>query len=118
MPTTASTDPAAASRVWAEVGDRLQAFDRAWEAGGPPDPAAFLPPGPPDVRRLVLVELVKLDLDRRLARGTDRPLEDYLRDFPELAAGGPPSDLLYEDFHLRRRAGLPVDPEDYYRRFP
>src|SRR5947207_1819914 len=40
MPTTAPTDPAAASRVWAEVGDRLEAFDRAWEASGPPDPAA------------------------------------------------------------------------------
>ena len=109
----------ATTRVWAAVAEHLEGFAKAWdENGAPPDVAGFLPAGPTEVRRLVLVELVKLDLDRRIPRGLDRPLEEYLRDFPELTAGGPPCDLLYEDYHLHRQAGQPVDPGDYFRRFP
>jgi serine/threonine protein kinase len=111
------TEPA--TRAWAAVGERLESFARAWDAGAdPPDPAAFLPPGPRAMRRLILVELVKFDIERRLQCGAARPVEDYLRDFPELADGGPPCDLLYEDYHLRRQAGETVDPGDYFRRFP
>lgn len=105
--------------VWGAVADHLERFAGAWDADpAPPDPAAFLPAGPPEVRRLVLVELVKLDLDQRAQRDLDRPLEDYLGQFPELAVDGPPSDLLYEDYHVRKRAGRPVDAGDYFRRFP
>ncbi|MDB5307605.1 MAG: prkC 24 [Gemmataceae bacterium] len=108
-----------ATRVWALVGEHLDAFARAWEAAGPPpDPAGFLPADPPQLRRLVLVELIKLDLDNRVQRGLDHPLEEYLSAFPELADPAPPADLLYEDYHLRRQAGRPVDPGDYFRRFP
>ena len=108
-----------ASDVWAVVGDRLEAFARAWESGGPPpQPGDFLPPKDGSVRRLVLVELVKLDLENRVERGLDRPLEDYVRAFPELDGPGLPSDLIYEDFHVRRRAGRDPNPADYFRRFP
>jgi eukaryotic-like serine/threonine-protein kinase len=107
------------SDVWAVVGDRLEAFARAWETGGPPpEPRDFLPPKEGSVRRLVLVELVKLDLENRVERGLDRPLEDYMRAFPELEAQGIPSDLIYEDFHVRRQAGRDPNPADYFRRFP
>ncbi len=116
------TDPApdADADIWAVVTDRLEAFAAAWDAGGTlPDIAKFLPPDSPAVRRLTLAELIKYDLDRRLEKGVARPIEDYLRDFPELVAdGGPPCDLLYEDFHLRRQAGQPADPADYFKRFP
>jgi serine/threonine protein kinase len=107
----------AASSVWDALGAKLEAFAAAWEAGPPPDPSAFVPPGPLAVRRLVLVELVKYDLDQRLQRGLERPLEEYLSGLP-LLASDPPCDLLYEDFQLRRAAGRPVDPADYFRRFP
>ena len=117
--TVAQAGPDPATRVWGAVSDHLGAFARAWEAGSPPDLRAFVPAGPPEVRRLVLVELVKLDLDSWLQRGTPRPVEEYLGAFPELAdGGGPPCDLLYEDFHLRRQAGRDPNPVDYYRRFP
>src|SRR5438045_3709035 len=45
IPSTLSATPAAPTEVWAAVGDHLEAFARAWEAGGPPDLAAHLPPG-------------------------------------------------------------------------
>ena len=111
-------DPTASA--WAEVSDRLEAFARAWEDGPePPDAAAFVPAGPAGVRRLVLAEVVKFDLDCRIRRGNPRPVEAYVAAFPELAeGGGPPCDVLYEDYHLRRQAGHAADPADYFRRFP
>jgi len=116
MPTDQAAD-STATRVWGDVTDRLEAFARAWQAG-PPELAAFVPQGPPAVRQLTLVELIKYDLDQRLQRGLSRSLTDYFADFPELAQGGPPCDLLYEDFHLRKRAGETVRPSDYYQQFP
>lgn len=107
-----------ASRVWDTVAGHLERFAEAWEAGEPPALFHFAPDGPPAVRRLALVELIKLDLEQRLNRGMSRPLEEYLREFAELGAAGPPCDLLYEDYHLRLRSGERVDPSDYYRRFP
>jgi serine/threonine protein kinase len=105
--------------VWDLLAVRLEALAAAWEAGGEPDLAAFVPPGPTEMRRLVLTELVKLDLEYRFQRGQPKPLADYLAAFPaELAAGGPPCDLLYEDYHLRKRAGEAVGASDYCRRYP
>ncbi|HKB03625.1 MAG TPA: protein kinase, partial [Gemmataceae bacterium] len=119
MPPDLAPSPAdAASRVWDAVAAHLERFAEAWEAGEAPALTPFAPSDPPAVRRLALAELIKLDLEQRLLRKIGRPLEEYLREFPELAAGGPPCDLLYEDYHARLRAGQRVDPSDYYRRFP
>jgi serine/threonine protein kinase len=106
--------------TWEIVSKCLEEFARAWEHGAvPPDLGACLPAGPPVIRRLALVEMIKLDLTRRLERGQAPALEEYLQAFPELAeAGGPPCDLLYEDFFLRRQHGEAVAPDDYVRRFP
>ena len=107
------------SDVWSVVGGRLEAFARAWETtGSPPEPADYLPPKGGSIRGMVLVELLKLDLENRVQRGLDRPLEDYVREFPELEGTGLPSDLIYEDFHVRRQAGREPNPADYFRRFP
>jgi hypothetical protein len=118
MLTTGPVQPDGGTRLWAAVGEHLEAFARAWQSGDGPALADHLPAAPADLRRLVLVELVKLDIENRLPRGTERPVEEYLRDFPELAAAGVPADLLFEDYHLRLRAGRPADPADYFRRFP
>src|SRR5690348_3377558 len=60
MPTDQAAAPTT-TRVWQAVTDRLEAFARAWQAG-PPELAGFVPPGPPAVRQLTLVELIKYDL--------------------------------------------------------
>src|SRR5262249_37327837 len=81
--------------------------------------AEFVPAGPPALQRLVLTELVKVDLEYRwLRRQAPRRLEDYLGEFPELARGGVPCDLVHEEFHVRKGAGEPVTAEDYCARFP
>jgi hypothetical protein len=60
-------------------------FEDAWQAGGRPDLAAFLPDGPADLRRAVLRELAHVDLERRLETGEAARVEDYLAAWPELA---------------------------------
>lgn len=105
--------------TWDAVRESLERFVQAWDQSGPPSaPASFLPDGPPSVRRLALVELIKIDIEHRLQHGIARPLEEYLAECPELSRSGLPCDLLYEDYQLRRQNGLLVEPDDYYRRFP
>lgn len=114
-----TTRPSYSSATWTIVG-RLEAFLRAWERdGGPPPLEAYLPPGPPEVRREALVQFIIADLEHRLKQGTSRKVEDYLAAFPELDGGaGVPMELIVEEFHLRRACGEQVEPDEYYWRFP
>src|SRR5262245_60288185 len=95
--------------TWDDLAQRVDALLAAWEAGAPPALAAFLPAEPGPRRQLVLVELIKVDLEQRIAHGLPlKRVEEYVAEFPELAVGGLPCDLLYEEYHLRRRQGEDV----------
>jgi serine/threonine protein kinase len=110
-----------ASLVWEQLSGSVDQFSAAWqEADEPPDVADFLPAGPPALRRLTLVELVKVDLEHRWnGRRWPKTVEQYAQEFPELAAaGGVPCDLIYEEYHVRKQQGDDVTPEEYRVRFP
>ncbi len=98
----------------------VERFVGAWEAGGgPPSVVDYLPPGSPAVRRLGLIELIKVDLEYRQQRGCLRPLSEYFDAFPELCVDGQvPFDLIYEDFHVRKQGGETVLVHPYFERFP
>lgn len=107
--------------VWDALADRVGELVDQWEVGThPPELSELLPDGPPQLRRLTLVELIKVDLEFRWRDVPQRRLlEDYVAEFPELvAAGGIPCDLIYEELHVRRQAGDRVDPAEYFTRFP
>jgi len=106
--------------VWEQLAECLEEYQAAWDEDGPPSElGSFAPRGPAQVRRLALTELVKLDLEYRAENGlTSRRLEQYLEQLPELADGGVPADLLYEEYHVRRCHGETVHPAEYERRFP
>ncbi|HEY2253051.1 MAG TPA: serine/threonine-protein kinase [Planctomycetaceae bacterium] len=108
-----------AHHAWTILSGRVEAFVDAWEhAAEPPSPREFLPADPLPVRRMTLVELLKVDLEYRwVHRQLPRTIEDYVADFPELA-GDVPADLIYEEYHIRSRAGDQVSPQDYLDRFP
>ncbi len=81
----ASLDSAAGR--WAAVGRHLDTFAAAWTtAEQPPEIGAFLPVGPEEVRRVVIVELAKIDLGERKRRGLPKAPEEYIREFPEVEA--------------------------------
>ncbi len=113
--------PHDATLAWDVLSERVEALVSAWESSSePPGLAEFLPEHPANLRHLVLVELIKVDLEYRSQRPEySRRLEHYVDDFPELASGGEiPCDLIYEEFHLRKQSGQPVEVSEYYERFP
>ena len=105
--------------AWNVVAERLEAFVAAWETGSEPALAPFLPAASPALRRLVLVELVKVDLDFRIRSGQPARVEDYLAAHPEIVdAAGPPVELVCEEYHLRKSRGEGIDLAELCGRFP
>ncbi len=106
---------------WDAMVPYMESFLEAWENGeGEPSIAEHLPDEPAVLRRLTLVELLKIDLEFRYRGDRDkRRLEDYLNEFEELRnQDGPPADLIYEEYHLRRDSGESVTGEQYLSRYP
>ena len=110
-----------ASELVAIIARQVRLFNQAWEAAvEPPRLADFLPDADSDARRLVLVELAKVDLGRRWPMPKARWLvEQYLAAFEELASDGQvPYDLVLEEYQVRRQLGDEVPVEQYLKRFP
>ena len=109
-----------ASVVWSAVEKQLDAFCQAWDgAAEPPEIADFVGDYEPAVRRLILLELIKVDLEYRWNQPKQvQEMESYIESWPELRVGGVPAELLYEDIFQRRQHGEQVDINDYSERFP
>ena len=97
----------------------VEQFAEAWRrAETPPDLTAFLPDSPA-IRRVSLIELIKVDLANRWTRGTaPKRLAEYVEDLPELRTWPLPPDLIYEEFHMRRRAGSSAQVAEYTAAYP
>ncbi|MFG2189352.1 serine/threonine-protein kinase [Nocardia iowensis] len=101
------------------VTEVVERFAEAWrEDASPPDLRAYLPDSPA-IRRVSLIELIKVDLANRWGRGAaPKRLAEYVADLPELRTWPLPPDLIYEEFHVRRRAGSSVRVEEYTAAYP
>lgn len=85
--------------------DIVNRFEEAWERGPAPDLHAFLPVAPTH-RRTVLLELIHVDLERRLKADLPVNATAYLRAFPELASDGSNlTELVATEAELRGRLG-------------
>jgi predicted Ser/Thr protein kinase len=96
----------------------LREFDQNWAEGAPATRVRELPPDGP-LRRAALVGMIKIDLRRQRQHGRKKPLEDYLRSYPEL--GTPETvalDLIQAEVQARRRTGELITAADLARRFP
>lgn len=94
-------------------------FERAWDQEGKePTLHDYLPADEP-TRRTVLVDLVRIDLQRRLQAGESVRVEKYLHAFPDLATDQSKLfELLVAEYAGRMAQGKPPRLEEYYRRFP
>jgi hypothetical protein len=104
-----------------QLSERIDALIAAWDsATEPPALAEFLPAGPPLLRRLAMIELIKVDLEYRCQQPEHtKRIEQYLDEFPELGTSGAvPCELIYEEYHLRKLSGQQVDAREYFDRFP
>ena len=97
----------------------VERFIDCWEKGDAPRLADFLPAEQGPVRRLTLAELIKVDLEYRWTQDRQpKSISQYVREFPELAEGGIPADVIYEEFHILKQCGINVDPGRYVELFP
>jgi WD40 repeat protein len=99
------------------VARAVDLFEDAWQSGRRPDIDDFLPAGGPE-RAGVLVELVHVDLERRLKAGEPARVEDYLRRYPDLDHQDIVMSLLAAEYRLRLRQEVGVTADEYGRRFP
>jgi hypothetical protein len=94
-------------------------FDLSWDDGRLAGWLPRLPPRGDCLRRAALVEMVKIDLERRWQRGQPARLEGYLKSLPELGpAESLPADFLLAEFEARKQCGQPVTLEEFVKRFP
>jgi hypothetical protein len=96
----------------------LDRFEHAWSLGGTPRLEDFLPSAPGPGRAGVLLQLVLIDLERRLGRGEVVRVESYLDRFPELDAPDLAVELIAAEFRLRLRREASLAPEEFLCRFP
>jgi serine/threonine protein kinase len=102
---------------WNRLQDLAERFEEAWSEQVVL--GTFLPPNGDTLRPLALLELIKSDLEMRWRRKAGKPLEDYLRDFPELGSLSqlPPA-LVYEEYRARQIHGDRPPLAAYEDRFP
>ena len=75
---TTGADLDSADAAWEQLAEWLEGFATAWQQEDAPTIADFAPSGPPEIRRLALTELIKLDLEYRSDKGlTARRIEQY-----------------------------------------
>lgn len=111
---------------WDILAERIDAFAAAWDAavegGDAPLPRIdeFLAGLDEAAVRGVLVELAKLDIERRWQENRQpQHIEWYVQQFPALAPIAKlPADLIYEELQARMAAGLPIYQEELHQRFP
>ncbi|MHB1423071.1 MAG: hypothetical protein ACYC3I_07730 [Gemmataceae bacterium] len=104
----------------------LDRFDKAWNCSPPPRIEDFLAEADraeaePAQRLSMLIELVRIDMERRLKAGERVRLEETYSQqrFPELyAVPSAIAALAIQEFELRRRAEPDLSPEEYLVRLP
>ncbi len=97
---------------------RVDAFADAWDRDGEPRIESFLSDVGP-LRRIVLIELIKVDLEFRWVReGQKKFIEDYVAEFPELGEPKIPPELILEEMHVQQQVGLDDCAQTIQNRFP
>jgi predicted Ser/Thr protein kinase len=98
----------------------LDRFDEAWNGPTPPRIEDYLAEVEPAARITLLVELVRIDLEHRLAAGEEVRLEEvYRKRFPELFADPQAIvALVKEELGFRLHNEPDLSPEEYLNRFP
>lgn len=96
----------------------IEAFEASQACGAGADIASFAPSSEHPDYLTILCELVRIDLEFGWQRQAPRALDEYRRLFLRLFED--PQSLqaiAFEDYRLRRRAGIPTTPLDYEHQF-
>src|SRR5262249_18008741 len=103
---------------WSALKNAVGRFEDAWRQTPRPGIDTFLPASE-GLRRVVLVELVHIDLELRLKAGDAARVEEYLATYPELTDDtSVPIGVIVAEHELRRRREISLDLGEYLERFP
>src|SRR5438105_4569683 len=96
----------------------VDAFEAVWRAGQQPRLEDFLPEHP-DLRSVVLLELVRADLEIRTKRGEPASVHDYLARYPDLKADRlAVVDLIRSEFRWRKQRDQAITWLEYLSTYP
>jgi predicted ATPase len=103
---------------WSALKQAVHRFEQAWQQTPRPRIDDHLP-ADDRLRRVVLIELVHIDLELRLKAGDAARVEDYLARYPELKQEqSVPLGLLVAEHEFRHRREPSLDVAEYLQRFP
>jgi hypothetical protein len=98
--------------------DFVEAYESELAERGHAELVRFVPPPEHPLRRAVLRELVRVELEHGWRQGAARSLAEYCRDWPELTAQlDDLAAVAFEEYRQRRLAGETPDPAEYERQF-
>lgn len=100
-----------------QIADCVDQYERQ-SADSYPELSRFLDSVQPEYRYQALLELIKVEMERRWKKGEPRRVEDYLGQFSEMAPDRIAKLELYQtEYELRKRyADMPTE-EEYRKRF-
>ena len=105
------------------LSDSIERFDAAWRSGDAlPDLLNFLPTEEGALRRMVLFELIKVDLLHRW-ESSQQQLRKTLEQYTALCSdvdgdGGLPFDVVYEEYRIRKTCGDSITLDEYADHYP
>ena len=105
--------------IWDLVDRAVERFEQARCGNGPVELACFLPDAEDNIRQIVLVHLIRIDLELRWNRGERPRIEDYLRDWSNLQDDQQAMlDLLSTECRIRTDFKDPPTHDELRERFP
>ncbi len=106
-------------RQWSVLREAVQGLEAQGRSGSEPDLAGFLSAPEAPLHRRMLMELIKVDQELRWAAGEHKPLEAYLREWPEIGQHAEMQrELLETECVTRTELGNAPTREELQRRFP
>jgi len=109
---------------WGRIQELADRFEQTWQQAqatgtSTVDFSKLLPGTSDPMRRAVLYELIKIDMEFRWRRGQIITLDHYLETYPELGPAENLSPLLiYEEYRLSQLHGVNTPLKVYQKRFP
>src|SRR5262245_19259354 len=103
---------------WWAIADCVDAYETG-SRDGFPELRQFASRTDPAFRGAALAELVKVDLERRWAKGEKRNIEAYLQEYPELRSNADSfAEIVQQEYFIRSRNGDQPTAAELSKRFP
>lgn len=106
------------NEAWDRLQSVLERFERDSEAKGPRSIESYLPSVQDPLRRTILEELVRVDIELRWQLREGQRVEEYIKAFPELSRSRCLPRILADEYRARLAIGERPTLDEYAARFP